>query len=100
VVDLLGVELVEEFGGEWVVGHVLSVEDTEGVLAECGVGLAMLQRGLAFLCLATLGFLLWCRGLGVVSVEVPRRRREVPKRDRRVGNVMVASLGVWRGQCG
>ncbi len=40
--DLLGIELVEELNGEWGVGHVLSVEDTEGVAAECSVGLAML----------------------------------------------------------
>ena len=76
------------------------MEDTEGVAAECSMGLAMLQRGLAFLCPVAFGLFLWHGGFSAVGVEVPRWRREVPKRDRGVGEVVVVGLGVRRGQFG
>ncbi len=94
MVGLLVIELLEESGGEgcvffnqgvefmmggcggvdgWVrvAGHSSPVEDTEGVPAEGGMGLAVFEGGL-FLWLATFRLLLggwWFKG---VAAEVPR----------------------------
>ena len=95
--SLLGVELLEELGGEgsvfsderggfmvcgcwgvdgWigVSGHGLSVIDAEGVSTECGMGLTVLEGLRPFLGLSTLWLLLRGQWFERVVVQVPGRR--------------------------
>ena len=102
VVSDKGVELMVSRG--WgvdgrvrVSGHCLAVEDAEGVVTECGVGVTVLDGGDGFLLgPLSLGFLRQ-RWLGR-CVEVPRRRGKVPEGGRGVERVVTPSL-VSSGGC-
>ncbi len=68
------------------------MEDAEGVSAEGGVGLAMLERQ-SLSGLAALGPLSRCWLFGSVDVvEVPHQGWEVPVESRRVEGVIAAGL--------
>jgi len=68
------------------------VEDAEGVSAEGGVGLAMLERGLlsGFAALGPLSRCGWFGGVDVV--EVPHWRWEVPVESQGLEGVVAAGL--------
>src|SRR6267154_234159 len=115
VAGLSVVELLEEVGGDdgvvsdeggeviagrrWgidgrvrVPGHFLAVEYAEGVSAEGGVGVSVLDGGDDLLGFSAPWLLLWLwKGLDR-CVKVPRRRWQVPERDGGVEKVVAASL--------
>src|SRR6266851_200618 len=73
-----------------VSGHSLAVEDTEGIAAKGGVGVAMFDGGGGLLSGFSTLFLCW--GWLVRCVEVPRWRGQVPEEGRGVKGVVAASL--------